>query len=47
MIQRNGKLSYALGWADLILFKWPYYPKQSTGLMRSFSNYMTFFIKSE
>ena len=24
---------YAIGWADLILFKWPYYPKQSTDLM--------------
>ena len=31
---------YAIGWADLILFKWPYYPKQSTDLMRSLSNYL-------
>ena len=28
MIQRNGKLSHALGLEELILLKWPYYPKQ-------------------
>ena len=28
MIQRNGKISHALGLEELILFKWPYYPKQ-------------------
>ena len=33
MIQRNGKISNALGLAELILLKWPYYPNQSTDLM--------------
>ena len=32
MIQRNGKLSHALGLEELTLLKWPYYPKQSTDL---------------
>ena len=29
-MQRNGKISHALGLEELILLKWPYYPKQST-----------------
>ena len=29
MIQRNGKISCALGFEELILLKWPYYPKQA------------------
>ena len=29
----NGKISHALGLEELILLKWPYYPKQSTDLM--------------
>ena len=33
MIQRNGKVSHALGLEKLILLKWPYYPKQSTDLV--------------
>ena len=33
MIQRNRKLSHAVGLEELILEKWPYYPKQSTDLM--------------
>ena len=28
MIQRNGKISHALGLEELILLKWPYYPRQ-------------------
>ena len=39
MIQRNGKLSHALGLKELILLKWPYYPKQSADFMWSLSNY--------
>ena len=39
MIQRNGKISYACGLDELILSKWPYYLKQSTGLMKSLSKY--------
>ena len=33
MIQRTGKIAHALGLEELILLKWPYYPKQSTDLM--------------
>ena len=33
MIQRNGKISHALGLEKLLLLKWPYYPKQSTDLL--------------
>ena len=33
MIQRNGKMSHALGLEKLLLLKWPYYPKQSTDLL--------------
>lgn len=29
MIQRNGKISHDLGLEELILLKWPYYPKKS------------------
>ena len=39
MIQRNGKIPHALGLEELILLKWPYYPKQTTDLMWSLSNY--------
>ena len=42
MIQRNAKIFHALGLEELILLillKWPYYPKQSTDLTRSLSNY--------
>ena len=34
MTQRNGKISHALGLEELILLKWPYYPKQSINLMQ-------------
>ena len=37
--QRNGKISHALGLEELILLKWPYYPKQPTDFMRSLSDY--------
>ena len=30
MIQRNGKITHALGLEEIILLKWPYYPRQST-----------------
>ena len=36
MIQRNGKVSLALGLEELILLKRPYYSKQSTDLMWSY-----------
>ena len=39
MIQRNGRISHALGLEELIFFKWPYYSKQSTDLMQSLSKY--------
>ena len=39
MIQRNGKISHALGLEELILLKWPYDPKQSTDLMQYPSKY--------
>ena len=38
IIQRNEKLSCALGIEELLLFKWPYYSKQSKDLMQSLSN---------
>ena len=39
MIQRNGKISHALGSEELTLLKWPCFPKQSTDLMQSPSKY--------
>ena len=33
MIQKTGKIAHALELEELILLKWPYYPKQSTDLM--------------
>ena len=39
MIQSNGKISYGFGLEEIILLKWSYYPKQSTNLMWSLSNY--------
>ena len=42
MIQRNGKISHALGLEELILLillKWPNYPKQYIDLTRSLLNY--------
>ena len=32
MIQRNGKIDHVLRLEELILLKWPYYPKQSAEL---------------
>ena len=32
-IQRDGKLSHAPGLEELILLKWPYYPRPSTNLI--------------
>ena len=39
MIQRNGKISYALGLEELILIKWSDYSEQSTDLTQSLSIY--------
>ena len=39
MIQRNGKISHALALEELVLLKWPYYPKQPTGSMQFLSTY--------
>ena len=36
MILRNGKIHNILGLEKLIWLKWPYYPKQSTGLMHPY-----------
>ena len=33
MIQRNGKIFHVPGLEELMVLKWPYYPKQSTDLM--------------
>ena len=38
MIQRNEKISHALGLEELILSKCPYHPKQSTNLVQPLSN---------
>ena len=43
MIQRNEKMFPALGLEELILLKQPYYPKQSTDLIQSLSNYPWYF----
>ena len=37
MIGRNGKIVHAFRFEELILLKWPYYPKQSTNLTWSLS----------
>ena len=42
MIQRNGNISHALALEELKWLKWPYYPKQSTDLIQSPSNYSYF-----
>ena len=41
MIQRNGKISWALGLEELIFLK--YFKKQSTDLMQSLSKYQWYF----
>ena len=46
MIQRNGKLSHALGLEELILLKWPYCPKQSPDLMQSLLKYPWHFYRT-
>ena len=43
IIQWNGKISHVLGLEESILWQWPYYPKQSTDLMRSLLNYPWYF----
>ena len=36
MILRNGKIHHIFGLEQLIWLKWPYYQKQSTGLMHPY-----------
>ena len=43
----NGKKSHALGLEELILLKWPYYPKQSTDLMPSLSKHQWHFSQNQ
>jgi len=43
-IQRNGKIFYAPGLEELILLKWPYYPKQSIDLIQFLSSYPITFL---
>ena len=42
-IQRNRRISHAPGLEELILLKWPYYPKQSIDLMQSLSKLLSWF----
>ena len=47
MIQKNGNISHALRLEELMLLKWPCYPKQSIDLMKSLSKLlMTFFTRT-
>ena len=46
MTERNGIITYALGLEELILLKWPYYPKQSTDIL-SLTNNPWHFIEPE
>ena len=39
MIQRNEKIVSDFALEELILLKWPYYPKQSTDLKQSLSKH--------
>ena len=39
MTQTNGKIYHAHGLEELILLKWPYYPRQSTDSVQSLSKY--------
>ena len=45
--EADSKIYHVIGLEELILLKWPYYPKQSTDLMRSLSNYTRFFTEPE
>ena len=47
MILTNGKKSHALGLEELILPKFPYYPKQSKDLMQPLSKYPWVFTELE
>ena len=42
-IQINGKIFHDPGLEELTLLKWVYYPKKSTDLMQSLSNYPWYF----
>ena len=45
--QINGKIYHAHGLEELILFKWSYYPKQSTNSMQSLSKFQWHFSKKQ
>ena len=47
MIQRNGNMSHPLGLEELILLKWPYYPKQSRFNPIPIKLPMTFFLQNQ
>ena len=47
MTERNGIITHALGLEELILLKWPYYPKQSTDVIWSLTNDPWHFIEPE
>ena len=40
MIERNQKTFHDLGFEELMLLKWPDFPKQSTDAIQSVSNYL-------
>ena len=46
-IQTDGKKYYVYGLEELILLKWPYYPRQSTDSMQSLSKYQWHFTDLE
>ena len=46
MIQRNGKTSHIHRLEELILWKWLFYPKQSTDEMQSLWNYQWHFLQN-
>ena len=43
MMQTDGKIHHVLGLEELILFKWLYYPRQSTNSVQSLSKYQCHF----
>ena len=43
MTQADGDINHVLGLEESILWKWLYYPKQSTDSVQSLSNYQCHF----
>ena len=43
MTQIDGKIYHVLGWEESMLWKWLYYPKQSTDSIQSLLNYQCIF----